>query len=75
MPVLFLHCFWPTTRLNARGAVHQAFWLGEEAIPVLRTADAALLPVAWYSRSGYDQEWEHRFEPGFPAFRLYLTQG
>jgi catechol 2,3-dioxygenase-like lactoylglutathione lyase family enzyme len=39
----------------------------EEALPVLRIADAARA-VAWYRRLGYDQEWEHRFEPGFPAF-------
>jgi catechol 2,3-dioxygenase-like lactoylglutathione lyase family enzyme len=39
----------------------------EEATPVLRIADATRA-VAWYRRLGYDQEWEHRFEPGFPAF-------
>jgi hypothetical protein len=30
-------------------------------------ADAAVA-VAWYQRLGFGQEWEHRFEPGFPAF-------
>jgi hypothetical protein len=39
----------------------------EETIPVLRIVDATQA-VAWYRRLGYDQEWEHRFEPGFPAF-------
>lgn len=39
----------------------------EESIPVLRVADASRA-VAWYRRLGYDQEWEHRFEPGFPVF-------
>ena len=37
----------------------------------------------WYRRLGYKQEWEHRFEPGFPAFvsvardggsRLFLSE-
>ena len=39
----------------------------EEAVPVLRITDL-VRAVAWYRRLGYDQEWEHRFEPGFPAF-------
>jgi Glyoxalase superfamily protein len=39
--------------------------------------------VSWYRRLGYEQEWEHRFEPGFPAFvsiarnggsRLFLSE-
>ena len=54
----------------------------EEAIPVLRISDAAAA-MAWYGRLGYRQEWEHRFEPGFPAFvsvardggaRLFLSE-
>jgi catechol 2,3-dioxygenase-like lactoylglutathione lyase family enzyme len=54
----------------------------EEAIPVLRVADAAAA-TAWYERLGYAKEWEHRFEPGFPAFvsvardgqaRLFLSE-
>lgn len=54
----------------------------EEAIAVLRTADARVA-MAWYQRLGYEQEWEYRFEPGFPAFvslsrmgaaRLFLSE-
>ena len=54
----------------------------EEAIPVLRVEDAAA-SASWYRRLGYEQEWEHRFEPGFPAFvslarngtaRLFLSE-
>ena len=54
----------------------------EEAIPILRVSDAAAA-VAWYGRLGYEQEWEHRFGPDFPAFvsiarpggaRLFLSE-
>ena len=54
----------------------------DEAIPVLRVGDAAVA-VAWYARLGYAKEWEHRFEPSFPAFvslarnggaRLFLSE-
>jgi catechol 2,3-dioxygenase-like lactoylglutathione lyase family enzyme len=53
----------------------------EEVIPVLRVADAARA-VAWYARLHFQQEWEHRFKPGFPAFvsiargrvHLYLSE-
>jgi len=34
----------------------------EEAIPVLRVADAAAA-VAWYERLGYAKEWEHSSRP------------
>ena len=55
--------------------------MDEEAIPVLRVADAAAA-VAWYGRLGFTKEWEHRFEPGLPAFvsvargrvRLFLSE-
>lgn len=53
----------------------------QEVIPVVRVSDAARA-VAWYERLGFLQEWEHRFEPGFPAFvsiarghaRIYLSE-
>jgi len=53
----------------------------EEVIPVLRVADAARA-VAWYERLQFRKEWEHRFEPGLPAFvsvargrvRVYLSE-
>jgi hypothetical protein len=53
----------------------------EEVIPVLRVRDAAEA-VNWYRRLGFSQEWEHRFEPNFPAFvciardrvRLFLSE-
>ena len=53
----------------------------QEVIPILRVADAARA-VEWYARLGFIQEWEHRFEPGLPAFvsiarghaRIYLSE-
>ncbi|MET9353839.1 glyoxalase superfamily protein [Streptomyces sp. NPDC006617] len=55
--------------------------MDEEVIPILRVAEAAAA-VAWYGRLGFEQQWEHRFEPGFPAFvevargrmRLFLSE-
>jgi catechol 2,3-dioxygenase-like lactoylglutathione lyase family enzyme len=55
--------------------------MDEEVIPILRVADAAAA-VAWYERLGFTKEWEHRFEPGLPAFvsvargpmRLFLSE-
>ena len=55
--------------------------MNEEVIPILRVADVAVA-VPWYGRLGFVQEWEHRFEPGFPAFvsmargdvRLFLSE-
>lgn len=41
--------------------------MDEEVIPILRVKDAAAA-VAWYERLGFAKQWEHRFEPGFPAF-------
>ena len=54
----------------------------EEAIPVLRITEVDT-SISWYLRLGYEKEWEHRFEPGFPAFvsvardetaRLFLSE-
>ncbi|WP_329469139.1 glyoxalase superfamily protein [Streptomyces sp. NBC_01723] len=53
----------------------------EEVIPILRVRDAAAA-VRWYARLGFVQQWEHRFEPGFPVFaevargrvRLHLSE-
>ncbi|WP_245930346.1 glyoxalase superfamily protein [Allonocardiopsis opalescens] len=53
----------------------------EEAIPILRVADAAAA-TAWYARLGFTKQWEHRFEPALPAFvevargpvRLFLSE-
>ncbi|MCP2169751.1 glyoxalase superfamily protein [Goodfellowiella coeruleoviolacea] len=41
--------------------------MDEQVIPILRVADAAAA-VRWYQRLGFSQQWEHRFEPGLPAF-------
>lgn len=46
----------------------------EEAIPVLRVSDASKA-VAWYARLGYEQEWEHVFEPGLPVFTSVARSG
>jgi catechol 2,3-dioxygenase-like lactoylglutathione lyase family enzyme len=53
----------------------------EEVVPVLHAEDAARA-VAWYERLGFEKEWEHQFEPGFPWFvsvargniHLYLSE-
>lgn len=55
--------------------------MDEVVIPVLRVENADRA-VAWYRRLGFEKEWEHRFEPGFPRFvsvarggaRLYLSE-
>jgi catechol 2,3-dioxygenase-like lactoylglutathione lyase family enzyme len=55
--------------------------VAEEVIPVLRVADAARA-VTWYERLGFEKQWEHQFEPGFPWFvavargrlTLYLSE-
>jgi hypothetical protein len=46
----------------------------EEAIPVLRIVEAAA-SISWYQRLGYIQEWEYRFEPGFPTFASLARNG
>jgi hypothetical protein len=55
--------------------------MAEEVVPVLYVEEAKRA-VAWYARLRFVKEWEHRFEPGFPAFvsiargnvRLYLSE-
>jgi hypothetical protein len=55
--------------------------MDEEIIPILHVEDAATA-VEWYERLGFAKEWEHRFEPGLPAFvevargrvRLFLSE-
>jgi hypothetical protein len=55
--------------------------MGEEVIPILRVGNAGDA-LTWYQRLGFAQEWEHRFEPGLPAFvsiargriRLFLSE-
>ncbi|RZB20130.1 VOC family protein [Streptomyces sp. F001] len=55
--------------------------MDEEIIPILHVADAAAA-VRWYERLGFGKQWEHRFEPGLPAFvevargrmRLFLSE-
>ena len=55
--------------------------MDEEVVPVLRVEDAARA-VEWYGRLGFEKEWEHQFEPGFPWFvsvargrvRIYLSE-
>jgi hypothetical protein len=55
--------------------------MDEEAVPILRVANAATA-VAWYERLGFTKEWEHRFDPDCPAFvsiargraRLFLSE-
>lgn len=53
----------------------------EEVIPILRVADVARA-AAGYRQLGFEQEWEHRFEPHLPVFvsvargrmRLFLSE-
>jgi hypothetical protein len=38
-----------------------------DVVPILRVADASRA-VAWYRRLGFEQVFEHRFEPHLPAY-------
>ncbi|GII93426.1 glyoxalase superfamily protein [Sinosporangium siamense] len=50
-------------------------------IPILHVKDAGEA-VGWYERLGFTKQWEHRFQPDFPAFvevargdmRIYLSE-
>jgi hypothetical protein len=52
-----------------------------EVVPTLHVADADAA-VSWYELLGFTKQWEHRFEPGCPAFvsiacggaRLFLSE-
>jgi catechol 2,3-dioxygenase-like lactoylglutathione lyase family enzyme len=53
-----------------------------EAIPILRIENVGRA-IRWYERLGFVKEWEHHFEPTFPAFvsvardaeaRLFLSE-
>lgn len=39
----------------------------EQLAPILRVSDARA-SVEWYARLGFEQEWEHQFEPGMPLY-------
>lgn len=41
--------------------------MNEQVVPILRVADAAV-SARWYERLDFTQVWEHRFDPGLPAF-------
>ena len=41
--------------------------MAEQVIPILRVANTADA-VGWRVRLGFTEEWEHRIEPGWPAF-------
>src|SRR5262249_35179234 len=47
--------------------------MDEEVVPVLYVEDAARA-VTWYQRLGFEKQWEHQFEPGFPWF-VSVTRG
>jgi catechol 2,3-dioxygenase-like lactoylglutathione lyase family enzyme len=38
-----------------------------DVVPILRVADAAAA-TGWYRRLGFEQQFEHRFEPHLPAY-------
>lgn len=41
--------------------------MSQEVIPILRVSSVDR-SVEWYAQLGFTKEWEHRFEPGQPAF-------
>jgi catechol 2,3-dioxygenase-like lactoylglutathione lyase family enzyme len=53
----------------------------ESVVPVLRVEDVGRA-IDWYTRLGFEKQWEHQFEPGFPWFvsirrgriELYLSE-
>ena len=53
-----------------------------EIIPILRVSSASASIEQFYSKLGFKQEWEHRFEPNLPAFveisngsmRIFLSE-
>lgn len=55
--------------------------MSQEVIPILRVESVGR-SVEWYEQLGFHKEWEHRFDPGMPAFvsivrgrgRIYLSE-
>ena len=55
--------------------------MAERAIPVLRVAHADVA-LPWYRLLGFEEQWRHQFDPGFPVFvsvqrgdvELYLSE-
>jgi hypothetical protein len=41
--------------------------MSTDIVPILRVSDAAV-SVGWYRRLGFEQTFEHRFEPHLPAY-------
>jgi catechol 2,3-dioxygenase-like lactoylglutathione lyase family enzyme len=41
--------------------------MSTDVVPILRVTDAAA-SVRWYRRLGFEQVFEHRFEPHLPAY-------
>jgi len=39
----------------------------EQIIPIFRVADAEAA-FSWYTRLGFERDFEHRFEPGLPLY-------
>ena len=78
------HVTFPNTGAGESALLLQLGNLGgaeEEVVPVLYVEDAGRA-LAWYQRLGFQKEWEHQFEPGFPwlvsvargRIRLYLSE-
>ncbi|CAM04453.1 hypothetical protein A8924_5591 [Saccharopolyspora erythraea NRRL 2338] len=55
--------------------------MDEDVIPILRVEEVDVA-LKWYELLGFTAQWEHRFEPGLPAFveiargdvRIFLSE-